>query len=179
MTQHKKRLFGLRSSLERIVQRAKKSNKRGDERTAELHAELADIDKRIKTTLDKIHQEAETSTESDAEYRAQAQQAATLEILEAEMVRLAALYHRAIDVETIQHFIRDQHASIGSSMQAIANKPSLVSLDTQIGKLHETMAEERARVRQNARKDWIKFWVSVAIGIVSLSVSIYALSLRH
>lgn len=178
MTEHKKRLFGLRTSLERIVQRAKKSNKRGSERTAELQAELADIKKRIGLTLEKIDREEQASTEADAEYRAQAQQAATLEILQAEMVRLAALYHREIDVETIQHFIREQRATIGASMEAAARKPSLVSLDTQIGKLHETMAEERARVRRNARKDWIKFWVSVGIGVVSLSVSIYALSLR-
>lgn len=178
MTEHKKRLFGLRTSLERIVQRAKKSNKRGSERTAELQNELIDIKKRIELTLEKIDREEQASTEADAEYRAQAQQAATLEILQAEMVRLAALYHREIDVETIQHFIREQRATIGASMEATARKPSLVSLDTQIGKLHETMAEERARVRQNARKDWLKFWISVTIGAISLSVSIYALSLR-
>lgn len=179
MTEHKKRLFGLRTSLDKIVKRAKKSKKRGDERTAELHAELADIESRIKLTLEKISREAKTSTEVDAEYHAIAQQNATLDILQAEMVRLAALYHREIDVEAIQRFIKEQRAAIGTSMEAIAKKPSLVSLDTQIGKLHENMAEERARVRRNARKDWIKFWVSVAIGFVSLSVSIYALSVRQ
>lgn len=176
MTKQKSRLFGLRPSLDMILQRAKNSEKRGSARTAELRVELRDIEKRIKSTLEEINQEEQSSSESDAEFRAQAKQAATLEILQTEMVRLAALYHREIDVDTIQHFIREQRAIISTSMEVTARKPSLLSLDTQIGQLHETMAEERARVRLNARKDWIKFWVSVTVGLLSLSVSIYALS---
>ncbi len=175
MSQHKKRLFGLRSGLERVVSRAQHSKNKGELRTIELQNELKQIGQKIKDTLDKITKEAENSDDTAAAIRAQAKEAATLEILQVEMVRLAALYHRQSDVELIQRFVREQHDIIGTSMTATAKKPSLVSLDTQIGQLHETMAEERSRVRRNARKDWIKFWVSVTIGLVSLGISLYAL----
>ena len=178
LRQKRNTLFGLKSSLEQILDTAKKSKNQGDKRTEELRVELRDIHKRIKETLEKINREAETSTDAAAQLKAQSKQEATLEILQAEMVRLAALYHRQSDVEMIQHFIRDQRAIIGTSMEATARKPSLVSLDTRIGQLYEAMAEERANVRRNARKDWIKFWVSVTIGLFSLSISIYALAFR-
>ncbi|HTK39412.1 MAG TPA: hypothetical protein VL362_00935 [Patescibacteria group bacterium] len=178
MAQHKKHpLFGLRPALERTIERAKHNHDKGEERTRELMRELADIDKRIRITLEKISHEAKHSTTSDAILRAQAKEEATLEILQVEMVRLAALYHRQSDVDIIQHFIREEHSLIGASIEATSNNPSLVSLDSQISQLHETMAEERARVRQNAHKDWIKFWVSVTIGIFSLGVSVYALTI--
>ncbi len=61
-------------------------------------------------------------------------------------------------------------------MEVTTKKPSLVSLDTQISLLHETLTEERLRVRRNAQKDWAKFWISVTIGLISLGVSIYALT---
>lgn len=179
MTRQKRgALFGLRPSLERILERAKNSTNRGDERTDELKRELRDIDKRIKKTLERITKEAESSDDRDALQHAQHKQTATFEILQTELVRLAALYHRQSDVELIQHFIREQRMVISDSMEATSRKPSLTSLDTQISELHNTLAEEHARVHRNARKDWIKFWVSVTIGLISLGISVYALTLR-
>lgn len=179
MTRQKRgALFGLRPSLEHILERAQNSTNRGSERTDELKHELRDIDKRVKKTLDRITKEAESSTDRNADEHARAKQTATFEILETELVRLAALYHRQSDVEMIQHFIREQRMVISDSMEATTKKPSLVSLDNQISQLHDTLAEERVRVRRNAHKDWIKFWVSVSIGLISLGISVYALAFR-
>ncbi len=168
----------MRSTLRKTLEEAKRDHNQGDKRTEELKHELAVIGEKIQQTLQKITKEAETSTDVAAEQHAKLKQAATLDILQTEMLRLAALYHRQVDVDTIQRFIREQRSIIGDSMEKSAKKPSLVSLDTQIGELHQTMQKERARVLQNARKDWIKFWISVTLGLTSLIISLYALFLR-
>ncbi|PID31741.1 hypothetical protein CR970_04195 [Candidatus Saccharibacteria bacterium] len=173
--QPKGALFGLRSTLQKTLEEAKKDQNQGDKRTKELEHELTVIGKKIKQTLQKITAEAEASTDPEAERHAKLKQAATLDILQIEMLRLAALYHRQIDVDIIRRFIREQRSIIGGSMEETTKEPSLVSLDEQISELHKTMQKERARVRQNARKDWIKFWVSVIIGLTSLAISLYAI----
>lgn len=176
MTKRKRReLFGLRRSFERVIDQAKRSTKSGEKRTAELESELRDISKQIKRTLKRINGEAKRSTDADADKRAQALQVDTLEILQTEMVRLAALHHRQSDVQQISHFIREQRGIIGASIEHGTDNPSLESLDSQISQLHATIAQERVSARRNLRRDWIKFWISILIGGTSLALGLYAL----
>ncbi len=64
--QTQRTLFGLRTALDTILDKAKDSKNHGDKRTAELEEELREIEARIRMTLEKITEEARASTDTHA-----------------------------------------------------------------------------------------------------------------
>lgn len=172
---HKKRTPNstLSRFFERVLKHAKQNHHVGKARTADLEEELARIDKRVQATLTKINKEAEKSDTPDDDAKVTAKLERTTRLLTSEMMELSAIYHRQSDVDRIRRFLNKQQEIIDASMDG--SKEATGTLDGRISAMHKLMATERSRVAQTAHRERVKFFLSISIAVLSLSISVYAL----
>jgi hypothetical protein len=163
--------------LDSILVHTKKNTHSGVALSNDLKSELSRIEKRVAQTLRTINKEAETDDSPDNEVKIEKKLEQTTKLLTDEMVQLTALYHRQKDIALIRSFLNRQRDVIHASMRGPNDEGKMAtgSLDTRIEDLHGLMQIERKRISQAARKERLKFLVSLLIGLTSLALGMYAL----
>ena len=176
----KRKQSNLRDFLDKSVERAKHNTHTGDVRTHDLQVELERIGKRVKVTLARIKSEAGKSESPDDDAKALSRIEQTMEILTGELMMLSGVYHRQKDISAIRHFLNEQKDVVQKAMydDTAADADHAKSLDGRIVELHGMMSAERKRISRAGKTDQLKFYISISIAVISLSISIYALWLR-
>lgn len=175
------KLTRFKRSLERVVNRARRNQHQGDRRTEDLNVELERVRLRVAHTLEEINREAANSESPDEDAKVLAKLERAMEILTDEMMQLSGAYHRTTDIAKIRGFLNEQRDIVQESMYgngAAGEKVHAKTLDGRIVELHDLMAAERRRINRASRRERWKFWASITIALVSLSISAYALWLR-
>lgn len=134
------------------------------------------IEKQIEQTLIDINEEVENDPSAEYSSKVTAKLERTTQLLTSELMRLSAIYHRQVDTARIRKFLNQQQEIIRTSMDDGAD--ASLSLDDRVNDLHKLMATERQRVTKAEAMDRMKFTISLAIGLTSLCISIYALWIR-
>lgn len=168
----------LRRQLNRLTHDATKTDVSGAERDKILDEELRRIGVQVKQALTRINKEVDKSKTLDEDALLQSKLEKTIDILTNELMQLAAAYHRQKDVVKIRQFLAEQREVISKAMggESAADRPKMASLDTRMEELHKLMSEERLRIKRASQKEALKFWVSVTIGLISLTISLIALA---
>lgn len=175
-TRRTRGVSALNQYLHALLRHARHDESNGDERTKKLEEDLQRIAGRVDETLVQINKEAEESDSPDSDARIRAKLERTMQILDEELMLLAAIYHRQKDVNKIKSFLGEQREIISQSMDG--GEEGTASLDNRIEELHKLMAAERLRIKRSARSERLKFMISLAIALASLSLSVYALTRR-
>lgn len=141
-----------------------------------LDKELARINNQMKETIQKLSEEVESGDSPTDDAKVGGKVDRVLNTLTHEMMQLAGKYHRQKDIARIKQFLDDQKAAIQSALTTDDEEDKRKSLATRITELHKIMADERRRLRWISRKELLKFMITLAIALLSLAVSVYALS---
>lgn len=141
-----------------------------------LDAELSDIRAQMKEAIQKLDREVETGDSPSDDAKVEGKVDRVLNTLTHEMMQLAGKYHRQKDISKIKRFLDEQKAAIQSALTTDDEQDKRKSLATRITELHKIMADERRRLRRISRKELAKFLITLAIALLSLAVSVYALS---
>lgn len=141
-----------------------------------LDKELARIDVQMKETIQKLSQEVESGDSPTDDAKVEGKVDRVLNTLTHEMMQLAGKYHRQKDIARIKQFLDEQKAAIQAALTTDDEEDKRKSLATHITELHKIMADERRRLRRISRKELLKFLITLAIALLSLAVSVYALS---
>jgi len=173
----KKARRSFKKYLDDVVLRRPNTGHSGVALSKDLENELVRIEKRVNQTLRDINKEAKHDDSPDNEAKIQKKLDETTNILTGEMVQLTARYHRQKDIATIRSFLNRQRDAVHTSMRGPDDEGKLAtdSLNTRIDDLHDLMQIERKRITQAARKERLKFLVSVFLGATSLLIGMYAL----
>jgi len=173
----KKSRNSLKEYLDSVVLHAKKNQHSGQALSKDLVAELVRIEKRVMQTLRTINKEFENDDTPGNEEKIQKKLDDTTNLLTGEMVQLTARYHRQKDIATIRSFLNRQRDAVHDSLRGPEDegKSASHSLNNRIDDLHDLMQVERKRITQAARKERLKFLVSVLLGATSLLIGMYAL----
>ncbi len=147
-----------------------------DESTRALDKELSHIDGEVRLTITKLSKEVENNDSPDVGVKVESKIDRAVNTLTHEMMQLAGRYHRQKDIIKIRQFLDEQKQKIQDALTVEGEDEKQKSLAVRITELHKIMADERRRLRTERRKELAKYLVTLTIALVSLLVSVYALT---